>query len=61
MFANIIHQEGHDFMIKGDYMKAIDCFSRALLQHPDHADIYSDRGVSYLHLKMENEAMADFN
>jgi tetratricopeptide (TPR) repeat protein len=61
MFANIIHQEGHDFMIKGDYLKAIDCFSMALLQHPDHADIYSDRGVSYLHLKMETEAMADFN
>jgi len=61
MFANIIHKEGHDLMLKGEYLKAIDCFSKALLQHPENADIFSDRGVSYLHLKFEKEAMADFN
>lgn len=61
MFANITHKEGHDLMLKGEYLNAIDCFSRALLEHPNHSDIYSDRGVSFLHLKMEKEAMSDFN
>lgn len=61
MFANKIHEEGHDYMKKGDLEKAIECYGRSLLLNPEHPDIFSDRGVVYIHLKMKTEAMADFN
>lgn len=61
MFANKDHENGHELMLKGDYLGAIELYTRALRESVNHPDIYSDRGVCYLHLKNEKQALADFN
>lgn len=61
MFANKLHENGHELLVAGKYEDSIVFFTDALLQSPDHPDIYSDRGVAYLHLKNREKCMADFN
>lgn len=61
MFANKTHEKGHELMLSGKNEEAISFYDRALLETPDHPDIYSDRGVAYLHLKNKEECMADLN
>jgi tetratricopeptide (TPR) repeat protein len=61
MFANKIHEQGHEIMLKGDHASAIELYTKALLIDVDHPDILSDRGVCYLHLKNKEEALSDFN
>lgn len=61
MFANKTHEKGHDLMLIGKNEEAILFFERALIETPDHPDIYSDRGVAYLHLKNKVECLKDLN
>lgn len=61
MFANKMHEKGHDFLKSGELDKALECYKQALTEHPNNPDIYSDRGVVYLHKKQQVEAMKDFN
>lgn len=61
MFANNIHEKGHDLMMQGDHSGAVELYTKALVENPDHPDILSDRGVCYLHLKNKDKALADFN
>ena len=61
MFANKTHEKGHELLLNGKYNEAIVLFSDALEADPNHPDIYSDRGVAYLHLKNEQKCMEDLN
>jgi tetratricopeptide (TPR) repeat protein len=61
MFANKTHEKGHELMLKGDHSGAIELYTSALEFSPNHPDIFSDRGVCYLHLKNETQALSDFN
>jgi tetratricopeptide (TPR) repeat protein len=61
MFANKTHEIGHELLLNGKYTEAIALFTDALEIDPNHPDIYSDRGVAYLHLKNEQNCMADLD
>lgn len=61
MFANKTHEKGHELMLLGKNEEAILYYDQALLETPNHPDIYSDRGVAYLHLKNKEKCMADLN
>ena len=61
MFANKTHEKGHELLLIGKYTEAIALFTDALELDPNHPDIYSDRGVAYLHLKNEQNCMEDLN
>jgi Tfp pilus assembly protein PilF len=61
MFANKTHEKGHELLLNEKYVEAIALFTDALEVDPNHPDIYSDRGVAYLHLKNEQNCMEDLN
>jgi tetratricopeptide (TPR) repeat protein len=61
MFVNKFHEEAYNLAKKGELHKALGFFEKALQKDPGQPDIYSDRGVSYLHLRMKTEALADFD
>ena len=61
MFANKTHEKGHELLLIGKYTEAIALFTDALEIDPNHPDIYSDRGVAYLHLKNEQKCMEDLD
>lgn len=61
MFVNKFHEEAYNLAKKGELQNALELFEKALQKDPGQPDIYSDRGVSYLHLKMKTEALADFD
>jgi tetratricopeptide (TPR) repeat protein len=61
MFVNKLHEEAYDLAKKGQLEDAIALFNEALTIHPGHPDIYSDRAVTYLHLKMKVESLQDFD
>lgn len=61
MFANKTHEKGHELLLIGKYTEAIALFTDALELDPNHPDIYSDRGVAYLHLKNEQKCMEDLD
>lgn len=61
MFANKLHEKGHELMLSGENEAAIALYTDALIETPNDPDIYSDRGVAYLHLKNRVECMSDLN
>jgi tetratricopeptide (TPR) repeat protein len=61
MFVNKFHEEAYNLAKKGELHHALGFFEKALQKDPGQPDIYSDRGVSYLHLGMKTEALADFD
>ena len=61
MFANSTHEEAHKLLNEGKVLEAIEKYSKALEQHPDHPDIYSDRGVAHLHNMDKQNCFADLN
>ncbi len=61
MFVNKFHEEAYNLAKKGELDKAIALFNAALAENPGQPDIHSDRGVTYLHLKMQAEALSDFD
>ncbi|MFT5780431.1 MAG: tetratricopeptide (TPR) repeat protein [Crocinitomicaceae bacterium] len=61
MFANKTHEEAHALLTEGKIEDALLAYTKALEQNPEHADIYSDRGVAYLHLKDEKRCFEDLN
>jgi tetratricopeptide (TPR) repeat protein len=61
MFVNNFHEEAYNLAKNGELEKAISKYNEALKTHPGHPDIHSDRGVAYLHLKLQVESLADFD
>jgi len=61
MFANSTHEAAHELLKDGNVLEAIETYSEALKINPDHADIYSDRGVAHLHNMDKHNCFADLN
>ncbi len=61
MFANPTHESAHQLLQDGKVIEAIEAYSKALQINPDHADIYSDRGVAHLHNMDKQKCFADLN
>lgn len=61
MFANKTHEEAHNALKDGNIEKSIELYTKALEETPEHADIYSDRGVAHLHNKDKEKCFADLN
>ncbi|GBE91636.1 tetratricopeptide repeat protein [Nostoc cycadae] len=52
---------GHNCLVKGEYSDAIAHYSQALKLHPNDAEIYYQRGLSYYQLGDYAEAIADYS
>ncbi len=61
MFINPKHEKAHNTLKSGNAEEAVRLYTAALLSHPDHPDILSDRGVAYLHLNDREKCMRDLN
>lgn len=61
MFANPTHEAAHELLKDGKVVEAIDSYTKALEISPNHPDIYSDRGVAYLHNMDKQKCFADLN
>lgn len=61
MFANKTHEQAHQALKEGEIEKAIELYSKALLDYPDNCNILSDRGVAYLHLKDREKCFLDLD
>lgn len=59
MFINTHHEKGNAYLDEQKYDKAITAFNKALEKAPDHPDILSHRGVTYLHLKQKKNCLDD--
>lgn len=60
MFANKAHEEAYNLAKQGNLDEALSAFDEAL-KTAESPDIYSDRGVLFIHMKDKEKAMADFN
>lgn len=61
MFANKTHEAAHEALKKGELDEAIRLYTIALKENPGNPDIYSDRGVAFLHKKEEAKCMEDLD
>lgn len=60
MFANKAHEEAYNLAKEGKVDEALVAFEEAL-KTAENPDIYSDRGVLFIHKNDKEKAMADFN
>lgn len=60
MFANKLHEKAHELLRDQKFEESISFFDKALIDNPGHPDIYSDRGVAFLHLKLKEKSLDDF-
>lgn len=61
MFVNNTHESAHEALKKGLLDEAIHLYTLALEENPGHPDIYSDRGVAYLHKQDKAMCMLDLD
>lgn len=61
MFANKLHEQAHETLKAGNIEKAIELYTRALEASPGDLNIYSDRGVAYLHANDQKNCMSDLD
>ena len=55
-----LYFDGNALLVKGQYVKAIDCYNKALkLSQPDY--VYFNRGNAFFGKKDYTSAMADYN
>ncbi len=60
MFANKAHEEAYNLAKEGKVEEALVAYAEAL-RTSENPDIYSDRGVLFIHKNEKEHAMADFN
>ena len=61
MFANKIHEAAEKEREAGNQEKAIELYSKALIESPNDCNIISDRGVAYLHLNNKEFCLKDLD
>lgn len=61
MFANEKHEEAYNLAKLGKLDEALVLFEQALQLSPNNPDIFSDRGVLFIHKKDKNASLNDFN
>lgn len=60
-YINKDHEAAANFHSKGEFEKAIAAYEKVLEAHPNHPDVLSDRGTTYLLMEKYNLAIIDFN
>ncbi|MEJ6490868.1 MAG: tetratricopeptide repeat protein [Flavobacteriales bacterium] len=61
MFINKEHESAYKLMQELHYEKAVKLYSKVITQHPNAPELYSERGVAYIHLQQQEKSMADLN
>ncbi len=61
MFINKEHEEAYKLMQSLQYDKAVVLYSKCIKQFPDAPDLYSERGVAFIHLKEKEKSLSDLN
>ena len=61
MFINKDHELAYKYMQEHVYDKAIQLYSKCIINHPDAASLYSERGVAFIHLNEKDKSLADLN
>lgn len=61
MFTNKAHEEAEKERKAGNQEKAIEYYTKALIEAPNDCNILSDRGVAYLHLNNQELCLKDLD
>ncbi|MBU2019609.1 MAG: tetratricopeptide repeat protein [Bacteroidetes bacterium] len=61
MFINIKHQKAYEEMNAGNHQAALHLYNDCILETPDTAILYSERGVNFIHLNQKKNSLADFD
>lgn len=59
MFANKLHAEAYELMLKKEYSAALELFNRSINEQATHPDLLADRAFCYLHLQKKDECLDD--
>lgn len=61
MFVNKYHEKAQNLLDQNKLDKSLEMFNKALQEAPDSAQIYSNRGVVFLHMKDKLRCITDMN
>ena len=61
MFLNKQHEEAYSYLQAQNHSVAVEKYSACILLAPMAPELYSERGVCYIHLKEEKKSLADFD
>ena len=60
-FINQEHEKAYNLMLEKDYQKALKIFDNLIYLFPNDANLFSDRGVIFIHLNKKDDALQDFD
>lgn len=60
-FLNTEHEKAYNLMLKKDYQQALKIFDNLIYLFPSEANLFSDRGVIFIHLNKKEDALQDFD
>ena len=60
-FLNTEHEKAYNLMLEKDYQHALKIFDNLIYLFPSEANLFSDRGVIFIHLNKKEDALQDFN
>lgn len=61
MFANKLHANAYELILKRDYSGALTLLSQAIAEGIIHPDLYQDRAFCYLHLQQKEDCLSDLD
>ena len=60
-FLNSEHEKAYNLMLEKDYQQALKIFDNLIYLFPNEANLFSDRGVIFIHQNKKEEALKDFD
>ena len=60
-FLNTEHEKAYNLMLEKDYQQSLKIFDNLIYLFPSEANLFSDRGVIFIHLNKKEDALQDFN
>lgn len=61
MFISKEHALAYQLLQKTEYAKAVKKYTQCIEQHPNAPELYSERGVAYIHLQDKEKCLSDLN
>lgn len=61
MFANNLHANAYELILKRDYSSALPLLSQAIAEGMVHPDLFQDRAFCFLHLQQKEECLSDLD
>lgn len=61
MFANKLHAEAYELMLRKEYSAALELFNRSIIEQPTHPDLFADRAFCNLHLQKKDDCLNDLS